>query len=124
MNPYFLPILAGILVAVGQFLMKKGLGTISMNVSGVRLIAQFFFSALTNVVVLSAIVLLVSGSLTYMISLRNLIFTRTVPITASVVLTCSILLGWTFLNENLSYFQIIGLVLIMIGIAFLVVISE
>lgn len=120
MNVYFLPVLAGVLVALGQFLLKKALGTIPVEISSFRLLTLFIFRAVTNAMVLSAILLMISGTVTYFISLRFLVLTRAVPITASVVLASSILLGWLFLNEDLSFYQMIGISLILGGVGVII----
>lgn len=124
MKVHLLPILAGVLVALGQFLLKKALGTISVEISNFRLLSLFILRAATNAMVISALLLMVSGTVTYFVSLRYIVLSRAVPITASVVLASSILLGWWFLNENLSFYQMVGISLIACGVAVLVLLCK
>lgn len=65
-----LAMLAGILVALGQFLLKKNIDGIAIKIVGIKSFCQFLFNSAVNPSVLFSLLIMFSGSVVYLISLR------------------------------------------------------
>ncbi len=114
-----LPLFAGMLVALGQFLLKKNLDGLQWGANNAKSLGVFVYSALLNPSFVLALVVMFSGSIFYLISLRFVPFSRAVPLAAGMILASSIVLGKLFLHEDITLYRMLGIGFILIGIFFI-----
>lgn len=117
MSILYLLIIIDILgLAVAQLLFKKGVTLIGPSDFSFVQVGYLFLSISKNVYILAGAVLAAISFLLWLFILSKINLSIIYPISAGLVLSLVTLGALVFLKENLHWIQIVGIVVIIIGI--------
>ncbi|MCK5320463.1 EamA family transporter [Candidatus Parcubacteria bacterium] len=118
MIKYIVLLIAIMLGAIGQLLLKLGIKKINftnIDLKSFDNILQIFIALLKNYYIIITILLYIIGFCLYLYLLSNFELSKLLPFT-SLLYIIILLFSWIFLNEAISSTKIIGTIIIMAGV--------
>lgn len=113
---YLAVIIASLLIASGQVLLKQALAAVAIAGRTPVELALAVAAGLFDLRAIAAIALCGAGSFVYFIGLRLHDISIVVPVAAGLIVAFVALIGWSLLDEQMTAFKIAGLLLIVGGV--------
>ncbi len=114
----FLMIIGSLLVAGGQFFLKRALGIVVIADKNILQMFEALFVGLLTPKAFAALLLTGLGSFVYFMALRLGTISTVVPITASLIIAITALIGCVVMKDPMPVAKIAGLLLIVGGVYF------
>jgi len=119
-SAYIFVLMTSLFTVLGQLIIKWRIDSIKFSLSGtlsekLMTIVSLLFDKFIVIGLISA----VCAAILWMIALSKLNLSHAYPVIIALVITLTVLSSVIFLGETLSFFKILGIALILLGLAIL-----